>query len=35
VAERLAHKTEKRLSISTLKRLAKKVRLRSAIPGEQ
>jgi transposase len=28
VAERLAHKTEKRLSISTLKRLAKKARLR-------
>jgi len=28
VVERLAHKTEKRLSISTLKRLAKKARLR-------
>ena len=28
VAERLAHQTEKRLSISTLKRLAKKARLR-------
>jgi transposase len=28
VGERLAHKTEKRLSISTLKRLAKKARLR-------
>ena len=28
VVERLAHKTEKRLSVSTLKRLAKKARLR-------
>jgi hypothetical protein len=28
VGERLAHKTEKRLSLSTLKRLAKKARLR-------
>src|SRR3989441_6806156 len=28
VVERLAHKTEKRLSLSTLKRLAKKARLR-------
>jgi len=28
VVERFAHKTEKRLSISTLKRLAKKARLR-------